>query len=136
MNSKYYRYFKLARNASEFSDYTQYKLGCVIVYKNKIISVAWNTNKENPIQKKYNKERGFDVDTSRNTLHAEINALIKIKDMDIEMDKVKIFIHRETKDGIRALAKPCPACEKAIKDFGIKNVYYTGKDSYIEERYD
>ena len=47
------RGFKLAKNASEFSD-CHIKIGAVLMYKNKVISVGYNTTKSNPIQKAYN----------------------------------------------------------------------------------
>lgn len=132
-SSQIERYFRLAKNASEFGDYPRYKIGAIIVYKSRVLSVGWNAKKENPIQKRYNIERGFDVETAKNSLHAEIYAISKIKEMDINWNKVSIFIYREYKNGIRALARPCPACEKAIRDLGIKHVYYTGRNSYIHE---
>lgn len=130
------RYFGFAKNASEFGDYPRYKIGAVIVYKNQVISVGWNTTKENPIQKEYNIERGFNVESAKNSLHAEIHAIIKSKDLYVDWKKASIFVYREYKNGIRALAKPCPACEKAIRDLGIKNVYYTGTDRYCHEIFD
>lgn len=132
-NKQMKRYFSMAKNASEFGSYFRYKLGCVIVYKNKVISVGWNTCKENPTQKKYNTYRGFDVDTAKNYAHAEINALISAKYLDINWNKVSIFVYREYKNGNIAPARPCPACMKAITDIGIKNIYYTDRGKYIHE---
>lgn len=130
------RYFKLAKNASEFGDYPRYKIGAVMAYKSRVLSVGWNAKREHPTQKRYNIARGFDVDSTKNSLHAEIYAILKVKDMDINWSKVSIFVYRECKNGMRALARPCPACEKAIRDLGIKHVYYTGKNSYIHEIFD
>ena len=31
------------------------------------------------------------------------------------------------------MARPCPACMAAIKDFGIKNIYYTTDDGMAYE---
>lgn len=109
-------------------------MGAVIIYKNHIISTGYNIDKENPVQKKYNRLRGFDVDETRNTIHAEIMALNKANGANIIWSKACIFIYRERKDGKIGLARPCKACMEAIKDFGIKNIYYTGKDSYVHER--
>lgn len=132
-NKQMKRYFSMAKNASKFGSFPKYKLGCVIVYKNKVISVGWNTSKENPLQKKYNVYRGFDADTAKNYAHAEINALISAKYLDINWNKASIFVYREYKNGSIAPARPCPACMKAIIDIGIKNIYYTDKGKYIHE---
>jgi deoxycytidylate deaminase len=54
-------------------------------------------------------------------LHAEINALIKIKNGTPH----KIKIERYGKSNNPLNAKPCPICELAIKEAGIKFVEYT-----------
>lgn len=32
------------------------------------------------------------------------------------------------------MSRPCPSCMAAIKDLGIRNIYYTTNDGYIYER--
>lgn len=119
------RFLILAKNASEMSDFPRQKLGAVLVHKNRVISVGWNCLKENPLQKFYNKYRGYDVETVKNSLHAEMLCILRAKDLDISWNKTSIFVYRAYKNGHTALAKPCAACTRAIKDLGIKNVYYT-----------
>lgn len=128
------KYFSLAEDASKFSDYRKEKVGCVFVYKNKTISVGYNTTKENPLQKYYNRYRGYNVDSAKNMVHAEMMCILKIKDMDIDFSKLHIFVYRKHKNGINAISKPCPACMQALKDLGIKNIHYTGEDSFIYEK--
>lgn len=134
-NSQIEKYFMLAKNASNFSDFPRIHIGCVLIYKNKILSVGWNTKKENPLQKYYNKYRNFDTDKYKNPLHAEMMSILKIRNIEIDWKKVNMFIYREHKNGKTALAKPCKACKQAIKDTGIKNIYYTSSDGYIYEKY-
>jgi len=122
--------FYLAKLASRFSNYdraTSRHVGCVIVYKNKVISIGWNCKKEHPEQKKYNKERGFNTDSCKNSLHAEMYALIKCKDYDVDWGRVEVCVYREFSNGKIALAKPCKACQKALQERGIKqkNIHYT-----------
>ena len=129
-------YFTLAKNACHYSDNHKAKLGSVIIYKNKVISVGWNLeNKTNPLQKEYNRLRGYDPDASisRNTLHAEFAAMIKIKDIDIDFNKVNLFIYRIKKDGTAGLARPCQACMGFAKDLGIKHIYYTTESGWCYE---
>ena len=133
------RYFQMAKNAATFSDYyKQHHLGCVMIYKNKPLAISWNTLKTNPVQKMYNKYRNFPFETKNDgAAHAEMAALIKTKDMDnIEWNKVKVYIYREHKDGTSAIACPCPACEKAMRDRGIKHIYYTTEYGTGYERID
>jgi len=138
MNIK--KYFIFAKNASDYSDFHRNKIskhvGCVIVYKNKVISAGWNISKEHPLQKEYNKERNFNVDSCKNSLHAEIYALIRCIYTDIDWSKVSIFIYRELANGNVAMARPCNACTKAIKDRGIKSVFYTTENGYAKEVFD
>ena len=128
--------FGFAKNASTFSDFcgskTARHTGCVIIHKNRVISVGWNTNKEHPVQKKYNKERGFNTDTCTNSLHAEICALIKSDDLAVDWSKVSVFVYRECADGSLAMARPCSACMKAMLDRGIPkdHIYYTNEGGF------
>jgi len=55
-------------------------------------------------------------------LHAEIAALIKLKDKD---KAYKIKVERYGKQGEPLIAKPCPICSAAIAEAGIKIVEHT-----------
>lgn len=55
-------------------------------------------------------------------LHAEVDAILKCRDLSRAH---KIFVSRVTPGGKYALAKPCPVCEQAIKEAGIKEVEWT-----------
>lgn len=133
-NAKKFRYFMLARNASKFSDFKKAQLGAVIVYKGKILSVGYNTNKESPLQKSYNRYRGFDTDSCKNTNHAEMMAIKNVLGLDINWSKAAIFVYREKKNGELGLARPCKACMKALEDLGIRDVYYTKNGGFSYER--
>lgn len=69
----------------------------------------------------------------RGTMHAEMMVVNKIRNLDINFSQVKIYVHRG--NGKLLLSRPCPACERALRDIGIKKIYYTGYNSYISERY-
>lgn len=133
------KYFKLAKNASEFSE-CDIKIGSVLVYKNKIISVGWNTNKSNPLMKKYNKYRStkdriFNVDLHQNGLHSECMCLkTALKTFSGDLRKCSIFVYSETKNGSTRLSRPCMACYMFLKDLGIKNIYYTTNNGWQYEK--
>ena len=129
-------YFNLAHNACFYSDSPRTRLGAILVYKNKILSIGWNQNKTSPLQKSLNRERGYDVEASNayNTLHAEVNCLLKVKDLDIDWGKTSIFVYRIKKNGDSGLARPCKGCQALIKSLGIKNVYYSTDDGWGYER--
>lgn len=140
MNIK--RCFKMAKNVSKLSDYTKKNIhiGSVIVYKNKIIGSGYNTSKTNPIQLHYNKirerenntNRVYEADSHLPCVHSEMMALISTKDLDIDWSKANIFVYRESKGKTR-MCRPCPSCMKALKDRGIKHIYYTTENGYSYE---
>ena len=126
-------YFKAAKAMSELSDFWQTQIGCVVVYKHKIISSASNSSKTNPVQKRYNKYR-FDGDTGKHQLHAEVQALLPLLNRkDIDFSRVSLYIYRQYKNHDLAMARPCPSCMALISDLGIKTLYYSGNNSYISE---
>lgn len=123
------RNFQKAKAASMLSDFPKHKLGAIMMLGNKVISVGYNTTKTHPVQKKYNVERGYDQNVKNNgQIHAEMMCLIDTKYLDVDWSKVSLYIYREHKDHSTAIAKPCPACERAIRERGITEVYFTTEE--------
>lgn len=138
------KFFNLAKNVSKLSDYNKKNIhiGSVLVYKNKVIANGYNTTKTSPIQLKYNKireyinnDRTYIADEHTPCIHSEMKCLIDTKDMDIDWNKVSIFVYRENNEELRN-CRPCPSCMKALKDRGVKNIYYTNQNGYNYERID
>lgn len=132
-------YLELARAQALCSDFDQTKLGAVVIYKGRVISTGWNSQeKTHPLQKRMNRYRGFDPDESNtnNTIHAEMSALIKIRHLDIDWNKVSVFVYRVKKDGSKGLARPCPGCENFMRKLGIRQVYYSTNNGWGYEVYE
>lgn len=129
-----YRYFEKAHKASDLSDFKKTHIGCIAVYQNSIIGIGWNSNKTHPMQEFYNKYR-FNPkrDFPSPKLHAEISCLNSIKHLNINFSKVKLYIYRSRKDIQLGISRPCPSCMAAIKDVGIKHIYYTTNAGYAYE---
>lgn len=129
-------YFNLARNACNYSDFTKVKMGAVLIYKGKILSIGWNSNKTSPLQQELNKFRNFEKDVSltKNSIHAEVACIAKVKDLNIDWGRVSIFVYRIKKDGSPGYARPCEGCQTLIKSIGIKNIYYTTNDGWCFEK--
>ena len=53
----YKRYFELAAKEAQCSDFNKFHIGCIAVYKNKIVGKGCNTYKTHPIPKMYVKYR-------------------------------------------------------------------------------
>ena len=128
-----YKYFNKARQVATISDYYKHHVGCVAVYQGQIIGLGCNCNKTHPTQYYYNRYRK-QSDTMLAKLHAEISCINQIKHLDISFSKVKLYIYRIRKDQPFGLSRPCPSCMAAIKDLGIRYVYYTTNDGYAYEK--
>lgn len=134
-------YFKKAYEISCLSDFPRVHIGCIAVYKKDIIGIGYNTRKTSPIQSKYN-TLGKRILLSNNGkpvneyLHAEIDCLNMIRNMDVDFSKVRLYISRKNCWNELACCRPCIACEYAIKELGIKSVYYTDDiNKYVREDY-
>ena len=130
-----YKYFNKAKQIAAVSDYRRVHVGCVAVYQGQIVGIGCNCNKTHPAQKFYNQYR-IDSDALLPKLHAEINCLNQIRRLDIDFSKVKLYIYRIRTDQPQGLARPCPSCMAAIRDLGIRDIYYTSNDGYSYERVD
>ena len=130
------KYLNFAIDISKQSTVQQARLGAVLVSHNKVVNASPNLEKTHPMQAHLNKLRGFDPMSSgtRNTLHAEIATLLKSRDLDIEWNKSMLFIARLKKNADLGLARPCNACMGLIKQYGIKNIYYTTDNGWCYER--
>lgn len=127
------KYFNKAKNVANISDYKRIHIGCVAVYQGQVIGLGCNCNKTHPKQKYYNKYRNND-DRLLPKLHAEINCINQIKHLDINFSKVKLYIYRARLDQPFGMSRPCPSCMAAIKDLGIRDIYYTTNDGYAYEQ--
>ena len=125
-------YFNLARNACHYSDFMKARLGAVLIYKGKVMSVGWNSTKTSPLQKDLNRLREFEVDCSEahHTLHAEVACLTKARDLDIDWSRASIFVYRIKKDDSPGLSYPCKGCMSLIKSMGIKNIYFSTENGF------
>ena len=128
-----YKYFQKAHQIATISDYKKTHVGCVAVYQGQVIGLGCNCNKTHPVQKKYNRYRK-PSDSMLPKLHAEISCLNQIKHLDINFSKVKLYIYRIRKDQPFGMARPCPSCMAAIRDLGVRNIFYTTNDGYAHEK--
>lgn len=130
-----YTNFKKARNAATLSTFYKAQIGCIAVYHGEVIGVGFNSEKTHPMQLHYNRYRNKEEHVPfMPKLHAEISCLNSIKHLDINFSKVKIYVYRKRHDCPFSLARPCPSCMAALKDLGIKNIYYTTNYGYAYEK--
>lgn len=116
MNSK--KAFKLAEIALKEAEKSKhrYKLGAIIFKQGKIISKGYNqTNR-------YNR---FNYGHWEGSLHAELAALLGA------LKRARGASLMVVRKGYR-MAYPCPDCMAALKDAGIKRVFYTTNNFTID----
>ena len=133
--------FAAARRIAKTSDFETFHMGCVIVYKKHIIGAAANSDKTHPMQAKYNRYRKFNKTKNeiKHSIHAEIAAINSIPytvGREVEWSKVKVYIYRISpgKPEQYGMARPCDGCMRALRDIGIRHIYYSGEGSFIYER--
>jgi tRNA(Arg) A34 adenosine deaminase TadA len=86
----------------------------------RILAEAGNYyNTTHPVQSKY----ANIVNNHKQFLHAEIHVLIKLYRTHKEASK--IFVARSNYKAEPLLAMPCPVCQLALKESGIKKIFHT-----------
>ena len=133
ITSKDMQYFSQARNIAELSTFNRVHVGCVIVYHNKVISTGCNRDRTDPLQRKYNRARNI-PEWSPHKVHAEVDAIKHVLNLDINWKNAAIYIYRIRRDQPFGMARPCKSCMELIKDLGIRHIYYTSDDGYVYER--
>lgn len=142
MNNRDYRFFEAARQEASRSDFDRFHVGCVIVYKGHIIGRGANSPKTDPMQKKYNAVRSFNKSGRKpitHSVHAEIAALKSIPypiAESIDWNKVKVYVFRicPGKKLRQGMARCCPSCMQALRDKGVRKIYYSTDTGYCCEQ--
>lgn len=136
------KYFELAREIAKQSSFPRFHVGCVLVYQNHVLSMASNTEKSDPLQKKYNRYRHFNHTTKgciNHSGHAEMMALKKVPypvAQQVDWKKVKCYTYRIC-PGLpygMGISRPCRACMTAMRERGIRDFYYSTDMGYAHER--
>jgi tRNA(Arg) A34 adenosine deaminase TadA len=105
-------------------------IGSAIVKGNYVIAEGFNKRKTHTFQHTQNKKTLYTAPVPN--LHAEIDALIHSRYNDLT--GCEIFVYREVTGGELGNCRPCKACMGALKDAGVKHLYYTTENGYYYER--
>jgi len=122
-----HRFLRLAFNYIDDNKYdTQdYHLCAILVRGGSVISVGYNKLNTNAFVEHYadiarGPRRGFCLST-----HAEQDAILKARNK-VDLRGCKIFVARRKRlDQSPGMARPCPVCENALANYGIRKAYYT-----------
>lgn len=112
----------------------RYKLSAGVVFRNNLIATGVNSYKTHPLMLQFGKN------SESIFIHAEIDAIknaLRLITQD-QLAKCDLYIMRvkrpseHARNWVRAMARPCSGCQRAIASFGLKNVYHTNEDCMIE----
>lgn len=90
-----------------------HQLCALVVSKNKVLSVGYNQPKTHTIS----------AETKMQQLHAEMHAILGCHENAAE--GAEVIVVRIRPSGKPGLAKPCGVCEKILRRFGVRRVFYT-----------
>jgi dCMP deaminase len=126
------KYLNLAQIEANKSTWSEYRIGAVIVQGKKIVGSGYNrsSGKLEQIINRLNLQSK--VKLSVWSLHAEMDALLNAGD---EAEGAVMFVSGIKINGNAINCRPCKICAKLIKEYGIKQVYYSTKEG-IETLYD
>lgn len=142
ISKKDMKFFEEAHKEATCSNYEPFKIGCVIVYKGKVIGSGHNSRKTCPTQKFYNRRyRSFRKGTKPiiDSTHAEIAAIRSVPKTvanTVDWKRAKVYVYRISPGKVHGfgMSRCCSGCMRAIRDTGIINVLYTTDDGYAYER--
>ena len=120
---------RLARKISLTSSFDRVKIGAVIAKGTTVLALASNRPKSHPMQFKFNNKAKRIA--PRHHVHAEMGALINAEREGINVRGSTIYVYRRLASGALGCSKPCAACEAALKEAGIRNVYWTSPHGYL-----
>lgn len=98
---------------------SRWRVACVLLRKGRIVVRSTNVfGKTHPVQSRLADRVGQPY---RVSLHAELRALLNPKAASCDT----LVVGRVNRQGELCLARPCPVCQLAISESGIKRVYYS-----------
>jgi len=100
----------------------RYKMGAVVYLGSRVVATASNTMTKSDPKACDHYEWPFP--------HAEFNA---VKKLSVCPTKCIMYVTRTMADGSLGNSKPCSECQKMLKSYGIKTVYYTDGEGNVKQ---
>jgi hypothetical protein len=138
------RWFEAARRMALESTYDGTKVGCVLVYRHRIIGSGSNMNRTDTLQAYANRFRKMNDAGGtyiQHKAHAEITALKSVPhtvSTQVDWCRVKCYTYRicPGKAGGKGLSAPCPGCLRTLRERGVREFCYTLDEGFGYARYD
>ena len=127
------RGFEAAMVASNHSDGLQsrQRMGSAIFMGARLIAIGFNQyQKAKPGNKFFKVTSEGTVREYLKTIHAEQNALVKIRYREYATKKLTMYIYRTDATGKPATSAPCNMCQEQIKAAGISTVHFFAPGGY------
>jgi tRNA(Arg) A34 adenosine deaminase TadA len=115
------RFIQKAIDEVEYDNRMKSNLAAILVKAGAIISIARNRLNTNA----YTRLHAYRDEHA--SVHAEVHAILQIR-RKIDLRGCVMYVARRMFNGSTAMARPCPMCQKALQDHGIKRVFYTIDD--------
>ena len=123
MSGRHSRWLQRATNiAATKAEGPQWFLGAVIVKSNRVLSIGWNRDQNDPA-----KLEMVDIKRGKASTHAEIDALHHCGDAEGSV----IYVGRVLRSGAVGPARPCAHCLTNIESAGIRAVWWTDYNGKI-----
>ena len=110
---------RAAIKAALLSQFYAHRVGVALFKGATQVAVGYNQHKTHPLNNCF-------------TQHAEFNSLLKYSNKP-QFKNLTMYVARLTRTDRISLSKPCPECQKAIWDAGIRKVFYTDYAGELKE---
>lgn len=119
------RFFSLAKNVAQSSEYGKIKHGALLAKGGSVLNVSCNKDNYTSFGTRFRcRHRGHA------TVHAELGCILGMpRNVTTGAD---VYVCRVNKQGEFRNSRPCAMCHAALKHVGIKRVYYTTDNNNIE----
>ena len=116
--------------------YERLKVVAFLIYKGKIVNFGVNSSKTSPMQFYYRQNTSLaTIENFLDKEHAEINCLRRTYFGDFNIRDIELVVISKRKNGCYRLARPCPICMAAIRDYNIHKVWYTTNEGAIVKEF-
>lgn len=122
MYGRHSRWIERAVKAAYDSESPQWNLGACVVKSNRVLSVGWNKDQNDPAFLDLK-----DIQKGKASTHAEIDAIRHCGDPK----GATIYVARIARSGGVTCARPCANCLRVISSVGIKSIWWTDYEGRI-----
>ncbi len=124
--ARHEKFFAHARHMAQMSDFRRARVGCVAVINGRVVATGFSQHRTHPMQQYYNRYRDFDGQANvAHKLHGEAAMLFTHRHLRIDWSKADVYVYRLCRSRAHGLAKPCAACEMALRAAGVRKIFYT-----------